>query len=94
MTTAADGLAVMAFNSDSLSIPEDMVDALNSFQQKVGRKNDKHGQIVKQNPFANNADYYPIGYLQMKMDQVFLGLWNWKVNSVQVVANAVVVYGD
>lgn len=90
----ANGLSLMAFNSTELTMPADMVEALNNFQQKVGKKNDKHSAIVKSNPFANNAEYYPIGYLQMKLDQIFYGLWEWKVNSLQVAGNAVVAYGD
>ena len=38
--------------------------------------------------------YLPASFIQMKLDEIFLGLWSWEVKSVQVVANEILVTGD
>jgi len=39
-------------------------------------------------------DYLPASFIQMEMDEIFLGLWSWEVKSIQVVANEILVHGD
>jgi hypothetical protein len=39
-------------------------------------------------------DYLPASFIQMEMDEIFLGLWSWEVKSIQVVANEILVCGD
>ena len=47
---------------------------------------------IKQNKFANNSNYLEIGYLEAQLDRLFLS-WDWVVDSVQVIANGIVVVG-
>ena len=39
-------------------------------------------------------DYIPVSFIQIDLDEAFLGLWSWEVRNVQVVANEILVYGD
>lgn len=39
-------------------------------------------------------DYLPASFIQMELDEIFLGLWSWEVRSIQVVANEILVQGD
>lgn len=39
-------------------------------------------------------DYLPASFIQMELDEIFLGLWSWEVRSIQVVANEILVAGD
>lgn len=39
-------------------------------------------------------EYLPASFIQMEMDEIFLGLWSWEVKSIQVVANEILVCGD
>lgn len=47
---------------------------------------------IKTNKYANNAKYLEIGYIEAQLDRLFLS-WDWEVNSVQNVANGIVVIG-
>jgi len=48
---------------------------------------------LKKNPFANNAEYLEIGYIQAELDRVFHGLWSWVVIDTQSLINGVMVSG-
>lgn len=37
--------------------------------------------------------YLPISFVQMKLDEIFFGLWNWEIKSIHVVANELCGYG-
>lgn len=39
-------------------------------------------------------DYLPASFMQMELDEIFLGLWSWEVRSIQVVANEILIQGD
>ena len=47
---------------------------------------------MKQNKYANNAWYVDIGYVEAKLDQLFLN-WDWVIDSAEFVVNAYVVRG-
>jgi len=49
-------------------------------------------QAVKVNKFANNSKYLEIGYIEAQLDRLFLS-WDWDVQSVQSIANGIVVSG-
>lgn len=49
---------------------------------------------VEINKQAGGKKYLPISFVQMKLDETFLGMWSWKVRSFQVVANEILVQGD
>ena len=61
------------------------------FGKKIGAK-PKQG-AVKKNQYANNAEYVEIGYLEMKLDQVFHGQWSWEITDAKQVLNAFHVTG-
>jgi len=46
------------------------------------------------NKFSDNSKYLPISFVQMRLDEIFLGLWSWEVSAVQVIANEVLVWGN
>jgi uncharacterized protein YukE len=48
---------------------------------------------VKVNKHAGNSNYLPISFVQMKLDEMFFGLWSWTVSEVRVIANEVLVWG-
>lgn len=72
--------------------PSDNISALDRF---TARLNEMPPQAeVKANPAAGNSWYLPVSFVQMKLDEIFLGLWSWEVKSVQVVANEILVHGE
>lgn len=48
---------------------------------------------VKVNKAAGNSNYLPISFVQMKLDEIFIGLWSFEMDRVQVVANEIIGYG-
>lgn len=45
---------------------------------------------IKINKYANNTKYLPISFVEMTLDEIFLGLWSTKNFNFQVVANEIV----
>lgn len=45
---------------------------------------------VQTNTFANNTKYLPISFLEMKLDELFYGLWETRNFTTKVVANEIV----
>lgn len=77
--------------NDSLSEIADMKLTADNYMKVLSKKpNPRH---VKKNPYANNADYLSIGYIEAQLDRLFLS-WNWTIKSVQNIANGIVVVGD
>lgn len=64
---------------------------LNGFMNIVSTK--PNPSVLKANPFANNAKYVPIGIIQMKLDQIFLGHWEWEITDTKILGNAICVTG-
>jgi hypothetical protein len=48
---------------------------------------------IKVNTMAGNSRYLPISFIQMKLDEMFFGLWNWEFQGFQVIANEIVGHG-
>ena len=60
-----------------------------NFDKVKNRKPRKEREKV--NTYANNAKYYEVGFMEMKMDELFLGHWETiPVGQVQVIGNSVV----
>lgn len=36
---------------------------------------------IKQNKFANNADYLSVGWIEMQLDKIYMGRWNTKIET-------------
>lgn len=72
--------------------PHDNVSALDRFTARLNEM-PPQGE-VKANPAAGNSWYLPVSFVQMKLDEIFLGLWSWEVKGVQVVANEILVHGE
>jgi len=49
---------------------------------------------VKLNKFANDSKYLPISFVEMTLDEIFLGLWKTKNFTYQVIANEIVASLD
>jgi hypothetical protein len=48
------------------------------------------GREVKVNKFADNSKYIPISFLEMKLDELFIGLWQTENFKTQIVANEII----
>ena len=48
--------------------------------------------MMKQNVYANNSWYLEIGFIEAKLDQIFLN-WDWVIDSTEFVINAYMVRG-
>lgn len=48
-------------------------------------------KMVLKNKFANNTNYIPISYIEMKLDELFLDGWNLEIKSYSQVLNSIVV---
>ena len=46
--------------------------------------------IIKVNKHAQNAKYVPISYLEMKLDEMFYGMWRTRNFNTKVIANEIV----
>ena len=46
-------------------------------------------KAIKKNPFANNAEYVEVGYMEMKLDQITRGLWNSEVIDTKIMGNSI-----
>lgn len=55
----------------------------------LGAQPDK--RFIKKNPYANQAEYLPIGYIEAKLDQIFRGLWSTEITHEGVAANGYTV---
>jgi hypothetical protein len=65
---------------------------LDNFLKETSRK--PADRLIKKNKFAGDSEYLEIGYLQAKLDQVYMGLWQWENIRVETMINGVCVYGD
>lgn len=65
---------------------------LDNFLKETSKK--PADRLIKKNQFANNAEYLEIGYIEAKLDQIYLGLWSWENVKVQQMINGVQVCGD
>lgn len=73
-------------------IQGDNLQALDAFTARLNEAPPK--DEVQTNAAANNSLYLPVSFVQMKLDELFLGLWSWEVKGVQVVANEILIFGD
>ena len=82
-------------NSNKLSVYESkeiqqVKDTMDGLYKTLSKKPDpKH---IKKNKYANNSNYVEIGYIEAQLDRLFLS-WDWIVDSVQLIANGIVVTG-
>jgi len=67
------------------------IPALEKFVQRLNEKPDM--AEVQTNKMANNSKYLPISFIRNKLDEVFVGLWNWTMLREQVIANEVIGVG-
>ncbi|MCA9368227.1 hypothetical protein KC887_08310 [Candidatus Kaiserbacteria bacterium] len=65
---------------------------IEQFQKAINQK--PRANEIKTNPHAGNSKYLPISFVEMKLDEMFGGLWNWTITGTQVVANELMVWGD
>lgn len=63
--------------------------AVEQFQQLLNSTPNR--DEIKKNPFANNAEYIPVGTIENRLDEVFTGQWSAIVTDTKIIANAVVV---
>jgi hypothetical protein len=48
---------------------------------------------IKVNKAAGNSKYLPISFIEMSLDEIFLGQWDFEFKGFQVIANEIVGYG-
>ncbi|MEO7535845.1 MAG: hypothetical protein ABIU30_18435 [Ferruginibacter sp.] len=68
--------------------PAATVQTLESFNQLLNTQPD--AKEVATNPFSDNAKYLPISFVQMLLDEMFIGLWETKNFQYKVVANEMI----
>lgn len=68
--------------------PEVNVQTLEQFNEMLNREPEAYE--VQVNAMANNSKYIPIGFLYMKMDKIFIGLWKTSNFRYQVIVNELV----
>lgn len=78
----------MEINNELQMISEIDANLLNNFTKELGRT--PPANRLRQNKFANNANYLEIGYLEFMLDRKYHGLWCLKVDSVIPMVNSVV----
>lgn len=61
---------------------------LQGFSKILNEKPDQ--KSIKENPFANKAKYLPISFIEMKLDEMFFGLWQTENFKSQVVVNEII----
>lgn len=72
--------------------PADSLDAIDKFAARLNEA--PPAPEIQINSAAGNSKYLPVSFVQMKLDEIFLGLWSWEVKGVQVIANEILVHGD
>ena len=65
---------------------------LDNFLKETSRKPQE--RLIKKNKFAGDSEYLEIGYLEAKLDQVYMGLWSVENMNVQQMINGVCVHLD
>lgn len=65
--------------------------ACEAFQRKLNENPPK--EEIQINEQAGGAMYLPISFVQMKLDELYYGLWESEITHVQVVANEIIGYG-
>jgi hypothetical protein len=84
-------MEVINKKQNGIALLADKIPILENF---VKRLNERPAQPeVKTNAQANNSKYLPISFIQNKLDEVYVGLWNFEMVREQVVANEVIGVG-
>ena len=86
-------LATQANTSKELTMinSKDFVGLIEAFNKKLNTEPPQSEiQINKQ---AKNSKYLPISFVRMKLDEIFLGLWNFEMIREQVIANEIIGVG-
>ena len=78
-------------NESVALLTEDRVRSMEAFNQKLNTEPQKNE--VQVNKMAGNSNYLPISFVQTKLDEIFLGMWSFEMDHVQVIANEVIGYG-
>jgi hypothetical protein len=87
--TRSEGLNLVRFNeADTGTQPAASIQTLEGFNRLLNEQ--PPANEIKTNAAANNSKYLPISYVQMKLDEFFVGLWKTKDFSFQVVANEII----
>jgi hypothetical protein len=71
----------------ALSLNENTIKLIEGFQKHL--QVDPPKNELQINKFAKNSQYLPISFVQMKLDEMFYGLWSTKNFSYSVVANEI-----
>lgn len=80
---------LIRFNeADTLDIPRGSIQTLEGFNSLLNEQPEEKN--VKTNKFAGNSKYLPISFVQMKLDELFVGLWKTKNFTFEVVANELI----
>lgn len=65
--------------------------ACEAFQRKLNEA--PPANEIQTNEAAGGSQYLPISFVQMKLDELYYGLWESEITHVQVVANEIIGYG-
>jgi hypothetical protein len=79
------------FAAESVTIKEEDIKRIEAFNARLNT-NPPDAEI-KINEMANNSKYLPISFVQVKLDEIFLGMWSFKMEHYEVVVNEIVGHG-
>lgn len=78
--------------SKNTLLSEEKIKSIEQFNQKLNENPPK--DEIQVNSMANNSKYLPISFVQTKLDEIFLGMWSFKMEHCQVIANEIIGYGS
>lgn len=82
-----NGLINFEQPNSAVAIPID-VNLLEGFTQRLNDAIPK--EEIQINTFANNSQFLPISFVQMKLDEIYMGAWQTRNFKAMVVANEIV----
>jgi len=81
-------LATIATNETAKLEDLKIKDGLQNFQKALHKQPPKDEIMV--NTHAGNSNYIPISFVEMKLDEMFFGLWQTKNFTTKIVANEII----
>jgi len=72
-----------------INIDKDILNNMQTFQKNYLHKEPSSGE-TKKNAQANDAEYLPISFIEMTLDEIFFGLWQTKNFKTEGIANEIV----
>lgn len=79
------------FSHESVTLKEEDIRRIEAFNSRLNTSPPE--SEIKINDKANNSKYLPISFVQVKLDEIFLGMWSFRMEHYEVVVNEIVGHG-